>query len=137
MKSRNFLHTIVLTLFFLSLGSTSALASYTTVIATPSPSFGIQPGSQLAVGGSSGWTFGFDYAVYHVEIAIYDSSGHQDSTWAACNVGYQLTTYTGTVTTNTLQPTAPGGATLLVTCYDTNMNYLAGSSANESGTIIP
>lgn len=112
---------LVLGMFLSCLSSTTAHASYTWSIA-PSPSFSASPGGTLAVGGTIGWTFSWDYAIYHVRATAYDSSGHSDSVWASCDVGYQSTSFNATITLTGLTQTQQDGAFVDFTAYDSSYN---------------
>ena len=117
---------IVLGLLFSSFCATSARADYTWTLTAPSAGFLATPGGTLAVGGSVGWTFGWDTAVANVQVLLYDAHGHQSSTWADCDAGVQSTSFNGTVA---VPLHATGAAVCQVKGYDSSNNYLNTSDA--------
>jgi hypothetical protein len=127
---------MVLGLVFWGFSSTSARAAYTWSITSPTSGFSANPGGSVAVGGSVGWTFGWDDAVYYVKITYSDNNGNQSSWWATCSVGFQSTTFTGTVQVpDNAQPTGPNGASILTAGYDSDQNSL-NTWAQVTGQIV-
>jgi hypothetical protein len=125
-----------LTLLLCGASATPALASYSTLITTPTPTFLTIPGGWLACGGWVDWTWPIDTACSHVKVTLGDGHGHANSIWANCNVGYSSTTWTATVSANGLQPSGQNGALLIAQAFDSNLNPIGGNAvAAENETI--